>query len=439
MLSGLFKNINKAHIFSVSSQLLRILNTLVTLVLIPVFLSEVEQGYWFSFISLSALMIIADSGFSTIILQFAAHEFAFLSFDSEGNIIGEESYLYKLSNFFIFSVKWSLLIAVVSYPLISIFGWCVMSKHNSNISWLFPWFLYVFGSILNFINNNVIFFFEGCDSVAKTQKIRTQVSLFSIFSLTISLYYGFKLYSLAITSFGVSIFCSYLIYLNFKNAIKNLIQVNSQKYYNWKKEFFSLLGKYSLSWISGYFIFQMYTPVMFHYYGPVEAGKVGITMTLWAGVFTLSNIWMNVVTPKINIYISRKKWVELDKLFFHSLTLSSLTFIIGMIIVYLLFWIGKDFKIISRFLSPFSMIFLALGWWLNVFVNSLATYLRSHKEEPLVIPSILTAVYIVIITYLSALFLPKEYFFMGFFSSYIFVLPWIIYIFNKKRLLCHLS
>jgi len=440
MLTTVYRNFNKAHIFSGISQLSRALFGVLVIVLVPLFLSKAEQGYWFSFMSFSALMIIADSGFSTIILQFAAHEFAFLRFDYSGKLAGDARYQNRLGSFFLFALKWSAGVVMVGLPLISIIGWYIMSSKPAEASWQIPWLLYVFGSVFSFMNNTLLYFFEGCNSVPKTQKIRAQINLAMIAVLCVGLTAGLRLYALALSAMVSALVGAALLFKGFHPAASSLVAAAKGYEHSWRKEFLPLLGRYSLSWASGYFIFQMYTPVMFHYYGPVEAGKIGISITLWTGMMTISNIWLSVVTPKINIHVSKEEWRHLDRLFFKNLAFSATTFIIGAACVFSLFAFAHSrFELVERFVSPLSMLFLACGWGLQVIVNGLAIYLRAHKEEPLVIPSVASAIYIVIVTYLSAMFLAPDYFFLGFFSSYLWGLPWIVWIFNKKRKEGHLN
>ena len=71
------------------NQLWRLVSGPIMMLLIPLFLTEIQQGYWYLFTSLSALSIFADLGFSNIILQFSAHEFAFLSFSDDGSLVGD--------------------------------------------------------------------------------------------------------------------------------------------------------------------------------------------------------------------------------------------------------------------------------------------------------------------------------------------------------------
>jgi hypothetical protein len=104
------------------NQLWRLVSGPVTLLLIPLFLSPEQQGYWYLFGSLSALSIFADLGFSNIILQFSAHEFAFLNFTDSGVLAGEDIYLKKLGSFLRFTVKWLATICAIVFPVIFVVG-----------------------------------------------------------------------------------------------------------------------------------------------------------------------------------------------------------------------------------------------------------------------------------------------------------------------------
>jgi len=429
-----FKKVNSSHLFSFLFQSARVINVLSMLFFVPLFLNPIEQGYWFSFISLAALIIVADSGFSTIILQFAAHEFAHLKCDADNNIIGNEEKLNRLASFFVFSIKWIFAVVLIFMPIIFLIGYYVISDKNYQVKWFLSWLIYSFSSGLNFINNTILYFWEGCNFMAKSQKIRFLNVSASTIIMILFLMSGFKLYALAISLLLSSLFTLALIWSNYKKNITNFIKLYKIAHYPWSKDFFPLLGKYSISWISGYFILQMYTPVAFHFYGPIEAGKIGISITLCSGLLAFSNIWLYVVTPKINILISKREWGKLDILFFKNMLFSLGTFLSGLIFIFILFiFYGDTISILRRFMSIKGMFLLAFGWFFQLIVNSMAIYLRSHKEEPLVIPSLVSAIYIIISTYIISRHLSFDYMFLGFLTSYLFGLPWIMKLFRDKR------
>lgn len=134
------------------------------------------------------------------------------------------------------------------------------------------------------------------------------------------------------------------------------------------------------------------------------------------------------------MHISRSERGKLDQLFSKRLLLSLLTFILSASAFFLLLFVlqGK-IPILNRFADYTSLLILSMAWFFQVIVNAMAVYLRAHKEEPLMIPSLLSAIYISITTLICAQYFPPSVFFLGFLSSYFWGLPWIVYIFIKKK------
>ena len=428
------RRISKDLVFSGLNQMWRILSGPVTLVMIPLFLTPELQGYWYTIVGLSFLMVFADLGFSNIILQFAAHEFAYLKFDKDWKIYGEEERLKKLASFFVFSLKWTIFVMILAIPLISAVSLFILARKTTEIHWFLPWLVYLVASLFVFFNNIFLCFFEGCDLVWISQRIRLGISILTSLIMWGGLVLRLDLYALALSLLVGSITNSVVIYYTFKRTIRQFFDISRFYHYSWGKHFFPLLWRYAISWASGYFIFQLYTPLMFYYHGSIEAGKVGISIALWTAVHSISSVWITVVMPKINIHISRKERDVLDRMFIKRLFLSILTFLMGTAVFFILFLLLKNrFFILNRFADETSMFFLASAWFFQTIINSLAVYLRAHKEEPLVIPSFLSAVYITTATIFCAKYLPPYLFFLGFLSSYLWVFPWVLIIFMKKQ------
>ncbi len=132
--------------------------------------------------------------------------------------------------------------------------------------------------------------------------------------------------------------------------------------------------------------------------------------------------------------VSRCEWETLDRLFLKNLKLAGLTFCMGAVTIFWLLLLFKDrILLIERLANITTMLFLAAGWLLQIVVNALAIYLRAHKEEPLLLPSFISALYVVFTTFLCAKYLSPDYFFLGYLSSYVWGLPWIYSIYHKKR------
>lgn len=60
-------------------------------------------------------------------------------------------------------------------------------------------------------------------------------------------------------------------------------------------------------------------------------------------------------------------------------------------------------------------------------------YLRGHKQEPLMALSLVSALYVALTTILCAQYLPKEYLFVGFLSSYLWGIPIVYRIYRRYK------
>jgi len=205
--------------------------------------------------------------------------------------------------------------------------------------------------------------------------------------------------------------------------------------YPWLREIKPLIWRYAISWASGYLIFNIYTPIAFHFHGAVVAGQVGISIALWTAIHSLSYTWISIIIPKIGILISRQSWVDLDKLFFRNLKISLSTFLfISIIIISCLISFKGKLSILNRFLDLIPMICLMAANFFQIIISAVAIYLRAHKEEPLVTLSVMIGIFTAITTFLSAKYLAVDYYFLGYSSSFILAIPWIAKILVKKRL-----
>jgi hypothetical protein len=424
-------------IYSALNQLWRMIYGPVVLLFIPFFLSQEHQGFWFTFMSISALSVFADLGFNNIVMQFSAHESAFVEFRN-GRFEGSDENIQRLSSLFRFICRWIIMVSSISFPVIFLIGFVVFIQKENVSYWVVPWILYLVGSALNFISTSILSFFEGCHKLAEVQKIRFFSGIILSILILSFLYFHFDLYALALSMLLNSLFILMMIIIFFGRQIRILLRVPISVFHDWKREILGLFWKYAVSWGSGYLIFQIYTPLMFQAYGSVLAGKVGITIALWSTMYNISNIWIYTATPKINRCVAKKQWHLMDGLFAKNITLSSLTYLAGVcaLSALLLLLPGRFVfvdRIVERFLPVIPFVFLGTGWFLQVIVNGLAVYLRSHKQEPLMVMSLLSGIYIVATTVFVSKFLPADYFFAGFLTSYLWGLPAVIAIFVSKR------
>lgn len=416
------------------NQLVRLFTGPLILVVLPFFLSSEDLGFWFAMTGLVALIAFADFGFSSISLQFASHEFAKLRFTEDGEIVGDKECIERLSSLFIFSLKWTCSIAGIVLPSVAASGFYLLQKHVTTAPWGSAWLLLCVTSTLSIVLNTMLSFLEGCNSVAKIQKIRFFMAASNSLGIIVCLFSGLGLISLGLSS-GLSVLMgAVFMYGSFSSTIRNLVETSTLVQHNWKHEIYPLLARYSVSWLSGYAMFQLFSPIMFYYSGPVEAGKIGLSISLFTAIFSIANVWTTSQIPLFGMAIANRDFVELSRIFSSGLKRSVITYLILVLCAGFVYIVGREhFAVLAKFLSLPSLLMLAFAWFLQLIIHNYAIFLRSFKQDPLMVVSVIAAIHTVAVTILCIKYLGPDYFLLGFVSSYIWLLPWVLILFKNKK------
>lgn len=233
------------------------------------------------------------------------------------------------------------------------------------------------------------------DKVAIVHKIRAFSNIVYITTLPIFLSLGFGLSSLpVIMMIMVVLICVMLYYVDTKFWVqlyrdrKRPVKFNSQELKN-------LQIKYAVSFFSGYFMFNIFVPLVYKYQGSLLAGQLGLTLTVVRTISTFSYAWLESKLPYFNILISKGELKKFRDEFKTKFQLSGATFIFGMIAIALLYFASNYFNLYNdRVVSPeiFSSIFaMEVGIYI---MSCYAIYVRAHKVEPFHYISLISAMII---------------------------------------------
>ncbi|MDY3520349.1 polysaccharide biosynthesis protein [Riemerella anatipestifer] len=412
---------------------------LISIFFITNYLSKIEQGYFYTFSSLVAIQVFFELGFTGIVTQYVAHEFAYLRIGKDFKIEGDLQYKSRLSSLFRFCVKWYVIISLLLFCLLLIIGNVFFSKYGgeSTVQWSFPWMLLALATSINLFFSPLLSFMEGINLikyVAQIRLIQKSVQLFILFAL---LMMGCKLYSVAISLMISSLIFPFLFFLSKnKNIFLALWKERGEWSVSYKREIFPLQWKIALSWISGYFVYQLFNPVVFATSGAVVAGQMGVTIAVLGGVSTIFMSWMNTKVPMFSSFIAKREYKMLDIAFKKNLIQTLVATLVGLLMVVIAVTFLRYFKIsyANRFLSMELFVLLSIATFFNQVVSSLALYLRCHKKEPLLIYSIVLG----ILTGGGTLFFGNKYGVDGVVISYTFFVvvigfPWVYNVFKTKK------
>lgn len=368
----------------------------VTLLLVPFCMDGVSQGYYYTFNSLIAAQIFFELGFTFVIFQFAIHEGAGLSFDAKTKAYsGDERSKFRVLDLDakvgrVFKISGALYFVIVSF----VGGYLFIGELPLS-AWLLPWVAMVLGASLSLFTTAKYALHEGLGRVAAVSRSKFIASFFAYLLLWLGLVLGLKLFAVSLLPLTMALVSLYFYWLMRKEISFGVPKVSEDCHtISWRKEILPLQWRISLSWISGYFIFYIYTPMIFERRGAVEAGQYGIAITAFSALLTLSLSWVSARLPEIGKRIANGD-LSSAKALFHTVQYKSLVttavFAFVFICAIALFSFF-DLSIVQRFPSADVLVFMGLNLVANTYISSLAMYMRAFKEEPLLVPSVVGAI-----------------------------------------------
>jgi hypothetical protein len=369
---------------------------LVTVLLIAHFLSAAEQGYYYTFSSLVALQIVFELGFSYVILQLTAHERAHLQIDTSGGISGCEVAHSRLASVLQKAVKWYTAAALLMAGTLLPAGMYFFTTHQgsaAHVSWKLPWICVVLAAACTFQIDPILSFMEGCGLVADVARLRfSQACTGSLLGWT-ALVTHHGLFAPAMMIAGQAIAGIFFLVLRRRLLLPLMRRKTGNNIIDWRTEIWPFQWRIGVSWLCGYFIFQLFNPVLFAFQGAVVAGRMGMTLNVVTAIQSVAISWVSTKTAPLCSMIARKEYHLLDTLFFRSVKQALAVSVIGALVI----WLGVEglnfghFALANRLLSPLCVGLLLAASTVNIVVTSEAIYLRAHKQEKFLGVSVLSA------------------------------------------------
>ena len=381
----------------------------VTILLIPTSLSPVQQGYYYTFASILALQIFFELGMSQVVVQIVAHEAVNLTHDPEHGYQGAPRAIGRLASIGYLLGKWYLIAALLFLLATGIAGTTFF--RNGELPWHqwgLPWLALVAATAGNLWISWKMAFVEGFALVGQVSRLRLTQSITGFGCMWAVLVAGGGLWAVAIVPAVAFVMSFYWLRKStlrqFFSRSSETMDTNSD--FSWRREIFPFQWRIAVSWISGYFIFQLFTPLIFKHDGAVEAGRVGLGITMFNAVGTVGSSWVAAKVPVLASLLSQGDRNGAISLF-RRLLKATMSFMTGISIVLILCVWGLQHSgthLASRLPSMPVFCALALAQVASSFIWPAATFMRAHKEEPMLAPSVAMAVLTSAAVYLLAPF-----------------------------------
>lgn len=439
--------VDKAIAYSSGARVIQGFTGVGSMFFISTFLTGVEQGFYFTFGSILALQVFFELGLTGIMTQYVAHEASHLTLDEYNEYQGEERYKSRLASLVHFCVKWYAMLAALIFVFLNVVGYIYFNKYGDNqgeyVDWQTPWILISIATAIQLFVSPLTSILTGLGFVKQTSKITFFQQLITPLCTWIGLASGLKLYVTGVAYLlNVSIWFVFVNNQGLLTILKKLWQTSISERVAYMAEIFPYQWRIALSWVSGYFIFQLFNPVLFATEGAVVAGQMGMTLQALSAIQSFAFSWLNTKVPLYSRLIARKDYLQLDLVF--NKTLKQMV-VIGTSLLVLFycfiavlritqFHIGETI-LADRFLDYLPMLLMVIPVFLQQFISSWATYLRCHKKEPFLVNSIVGG----ILCMLSTIGFGNLYGIYGITIGYcmiqVFMFPWgyWLYYSNKKK------
>ena len=430
--------------YSSGARIIQAFTGVASIIFISRFLTGIEQGFYYTFGSIVAIQVFFELGLTGIITQYVAHEASHLILNNQQQFEGEEKYRSRLSSLLRFSVKWYAIISILLLIILTFVGFIFFERYDKSegtVSWRIPWILISLGTAIKLFQSPLTSLLMGIGKVKEMSKIGFYQQIILPTSAWIGLACGFKLYVVGIsTILAALIWNIYVSRTSMQRILINLWKEKITVRVQYMQEIFPFQWKIALSWISGYFIFQLFNPVLFATEGAVVAGQMGMTLAALNGIQALSTSWLSTKVPLYSQLIALKDYKRLDQIFNQTLKQMAFVCFILLCIMMIGVWGIRYFDICigeealgERFLDYIPMLLMMIPLFINQYVTSWATYLRCHKKEPFLVNSICAG----IACCLSTFILGKYFGLYGVTGGYCFItitfLPWGYNIYKTKK------
>jgi len=295
------------------------------------------------------------------------------------------------------SLRWYTLAAAAMGLILSPLGIFFFARHTASgiaqVAWLGPWVTAIIASAVGLWCMPFYSFLEGCGHVraAAAMRLRQSIAGSVLAWAALLLHHGLYAPALVIVGYiGIGLFflCSH------RRLLEGLLRHPVEEAaICWNREIWPFQWRIAVSWLCSYFTMQVMIPILFALRGPVEAGQMGMSLSVAGFISVLALSWSSTKTTPFGSMIARREFQQLDRLFLRSLSQSLVVF--GMIaicacgVAALLPALAP--RLAARMVMPQLFALLTLAAGCNCAVQSMAILLRSFKCEPFLMQSIVVA------------------------------------------------
>lgn len=384
--------------FSVIARAWQLLTGPVTVTLMALFFTPEMRGYFYTFGSVLALQVFFELSLHIVLINVASHEWAGLSIDDSGELAGDEAAQSRLISLLKVSLKWYAVAAILFVVLCGPGGAVFLARGSLPLTeWIVPWSVLVVltGGLLAVQPLTAIL--EGCDQLKIVNQYRFRQAVFGTLVVWTIIGAGLGLWAAAGSAAVRLGWELHMVGVHYRRFFRSFFRKTLSTIINWETEVWPLQWRLAIQGVATWGTLQMLTPVIWAASGDVEAGRMGMTWTVLIALQAAASSWVDTRRPKFGQLVANGSFDELNALFFRCTSLSVIALTVGVVlfcgvltVLPYFEWPVAD-KLAAAFVAPASAAVLSLGILVFQIPNCQTIYVRAHKREPFLIPSLIVS------------------------------------------------
>ena len=353
---------------------------LVAMLGIPQFLSHQEQGLFFVFISLGALLQLGEFGLAYATLQIASHLAA----------VDDLTQLAQLRHQ---ARRLNLTLLTAATLIVGCLGLLLFYRgsdmRENGVHWVAPWLAFIVTVFVTQLVNLEITLIEGSSSASAAWRIRLTQEILAGLIFIAALFGGAGLWSLSAYWAMRSVVAASWTYA--RRLRRREMPDKTTGVFDWRTDAWPFQWRIGLSALSGFLIFQAINPIVLIEKGAIVAGQFGMSLAMMNMVLLVTSAWPLSQASRYGRLIGLQRFAEVRRIFWR-VTVSSTLFAASAALA-LLFLL----QLLAAYEMPFAMrtagtistaALLATGVAHHI-VQCFAALLRAERREPLLTVSVL--------------------------------------------------
>jgi len=373
-------NMHPSHVVFIQ-RICQAASGVITAMLVAVYLTPIEQGFYYTMGSLLSAYSLLDLGLSGLLVQVSARLFAGLGFAADGEVrpVTERTEFVAMMNW---ARRWYAVAALIALALLPA-GWIYFNLANrqSDVSWQLPWIAIVPAVALSMPAYPLLSILEGAGKVSEIYLVRILHYAVAALLSWIMLISGHGLYALAMMPLSVAVITLLWSRARF-NKLMTLCRVhNGPAGFQWKTRLWPLHRQVALVSVGNYIFLQCPVPALFYLNGPKDAGRLGLSMLILNIISAISMSWFTASIPRMTRLVSEGKRKASRQLFTREygrfMVVMSALYVSMLAIVHGL----PEISFVSRVLPFPELSVLMLTYLLTQSMSAIGGYFRAYGRE----------------------------------------------------------